>query len=203
MLEKLIWFWDQLIALDHQLFLLINGKWTNPFFDKLLVLFRTPIFWTPLYLYLLVIAIKNFKTRSIAWILSLVFTAGLMDFMGNKLIKHTVQRLRPCNDPDFSPQVRLLLDHCGTGFSFISNHAANHFAMASFIFATMASIFGRYRWLFFAWSTSVAYAQVYVGVHYPSDVLCGALTGMIFGFITASIYNKKFQISNFAAQTNQ
>lgn len=194
MLEKLTWFWDQLIALDHQLFLLINGKWTNPILDRLLVLFRTPIFWTPLYIFLLVVAIKNFKTRAIAWILSLAFTAGLMDFMGNKLIKHTVQRLRPCNDPDFSPQVRLLLDHCGTGFSFISNHAANHFAMASFIFATMTSVFGKARWLFFAWAASVAYAQVYVGVHYPSDVLCGALTGMIFGFITATIYNRKTQI---------
>jgi undecaprenyl-diphosphatase len=202
MLEKLIWFWDQLIALDHQLFLLINGKWTNPIFDRLLVLFRTPLFWTPLYLFLLVVAIKNFKSRAVAWVLSLGITAGLMDFMGNKLIKHTVQRLRPCNDPDFSPQVRLLIDHCGTGFSFISNHAANHFAMATFIFATMAPVFGKARWLFFVWAASVAYAQVYVGVHYPSDVLFGALTGMIFGFITASIYNKKFQSSNFAGQTN-
>jgi undecaprenyl-diphosphatase len=203
MLEWLIKFWDKLVALDKDIFILINSRFTNALFDKILVLFRTPVFWTPLYLALLVTAVIKLKKKAIWWILSLTATAGIMDWTGNNLIKHTVQRLRPCNDPAFADQVRLVVSKCGTGFSFISNHAANHFAVAAFIFVTMPNLLGKWTWLFFIWAASIAYAQVYVGVHYPSDVLGGALTGLIFGWTGGTIYNKKSQISTFAANNNR
>ena len=203
MLNWLIKFWDKLVVLDKVLFVLINSKLANTELDKVLILFRTPLFWTPLYLALIITAIVKLKKRAIWWILSLATTAGIMDWTGNNLIKHTVQRLRPCNDPVFASQVRLVVSHCGTGFSFISNHAANHFAVAAFIFVTMPKLLGKWNWLFFVWAGSIAYAQVYVGVHYPSDVLGGALLGLIFGWSGGTIYNKRSQISTFADNNNR
>ena len=100
---------------------------------------------------------------------------------GTYVFKHGFERLRPCNDPEFTDHVRLVIKHCGGGYSFLSNHAANHFGMAVFFFITLRHVFRKWAWLVFVWAGLIAFAQVYVGVHYPLDVLCGALLGMVFG----------------------
>ena len=76
------------------------------------------------------------KRKALWWIFFFIATVSLVDFTGNQLIKQTVQRVRPCNDPTLLGDIILRIPHCGSGFSFISNHAANHFAMATFIFIT-------------------------------------------------------------------
>jgi undecaprenyl-diphosphatase len=87
-------------------------------------------------------------------------------------------------------KVRLLLDHCSGGFSFTSSHAANHFGLAMFIFMTIQPLFKKYTWLFFIWAAVIAYAQVYVGVHYPLDIFVGALIGLFIGWFIGSVFNK-------------
>lgn len=145
--------------------------------------------------------ILNFRKKALWWIVYFIVTVSLMDTVGNKLIKQTVQRLRPCNDPDMIASLVLRVPNCGTGYSFISNHAANHFAMAMFAFLTIGAIAGTWRWLFFVWAFSIGWAQIYVGVHYPSDVLAGALAGLLVGGAMGHTFNKRHQLRIFDSVT--
>lgn len=119
---------------------------------------------------------------------------------GTYLFKHNFHRLRPCSDPDLLFQVRLLTDRCSGGYSFTSNHAANHFGMATFFFITFRSVLKKWAWIGFLWAGLIAYAQVYVGVHYPLDVLCGALLGLILGLLTGKVFNKRYGFAIFDSQ---
>ena len=188
--EKIV---EWLIAADWNLFRIINGQLSCPAFDGLLPLWRTPEFWTPLYLFLIVFMWINFRKAALWWMLYFVVTVSMMDLIGNKLIKQTVQRIRPCNDPSIFPDLILRIPHCGTGYSFISNHAANHFALAMFAFLTLGAVARKWRWLFFVWAFSIGWAQIYVGVHYPFDVLAGAFVGILMGGIMATLFNRIHQ----------
>jgi undecaprenyl-diphosphatase len=88
-------------------------------------------------------------------------------------------------------QVRLHLRHCSGSYSFTSSHAANHFGMATFVSLTLYSTFRRWIYLSYLWAFFIAYAQVYVGVHYPLDVVGGAGLGVLAGLLTASVFNKQ------------
>jgi len=119
------------------------------------------------------------------------------DQTSSHLIKTFIQRPRPCADAFLQFHVRLLLDHCSGGYSFTSSHATNHFGFAVFVFITLKDVLKQWKWLFIFWAATVSYGQVYVGVHYPLDILCGGILGAMIGFIMGSIYNKRFGILNF------
>jgi undecaprenyl-diphosphatase len=107
-------------------------------------------------------------------------TFGVTDYLASSVIKPSVQRLRPCNDPGIKTDMNLLIA-CGSGYSFPSTHAANHFALAFFLI----NMFYR-RWkpilpLVFLWAFAVSFAQVYLGVHYPLDITFGAAIGALIG----------------------
>jgi membrane-associated phospholipid phosphatase len=197
--------WQQFLLLleqaDRWVFQLINRQLSWSGFDGLLPLWRTPEFWTPLYLFLLLFMLLNFRKKAGWWIVYFIITVSLMDTVGNKLIKQTVQRLRPCNDPDMMASLILRVPNCGTGYSFISNHAANHFAMAMFAFLTIGAVAGRWRWLFFVWAFSIGWAQIYVGVHYPTDVVAGATAGLLLGGGMGYAFNKRHQLRIFDSVT--
>ena len=88
--------------------------------------------------------------------------------------------------------VRLLLKQCSGSYSFVSNHAANHFGLATFAFFTFKGVFKKWMYLAYLWAFFIGYAQVYVGVHYPLDVLGGAVLGLLMGSATAWLFNKKW-----------
>lgn len=186
---------------DRWIFRLINRQLAWSGLDELLPLWRTPEFWTPLYLFLLSFMLLNFRQRALWWIAYFVATVSLTDLIGNKLLKQTIQRIRPCNDPSMFDELILRVPNCGTGYSFISNHAANHFAMAIFAFLTIGSLAGRWRWMFFVWAFSIGWAQIYVGVHYPSDVAGGALAGLLLGSGMAYLFNGRHQLRIFDTAT--
>lgn len=119
-----------------------------------------------------------------------VITITLSDQLSSTLIKYHVNRLRPCQDPAMEGHVRMLLNHCSGGPSFTSSHATNHFAAAVFLFIILKPYLKNWAYLFFFWAASISYGQVYVGVHYPLDIFCGAIVGSIIGFITASVFTK-------------
>jgi undecaprenyl-diphosphatase len=175
---------------DTSLFLKVNTVWTNPFFDSISTWWREPNTWLPLYLFLAVFALINFKQKALPWILFAVLTLILTDQISSTLIKSWVARPRPCNDPFLMSRVRLLLDSCGGAYSFTSSHAVNHFGFAMFVFISLRPIFKKWGYLFFFWAATIAYAQVYVGVHYPLDVLCGSILGCAIGYITGTFFNK-------------
>jgi len=200
MLFLLSGFWHTLINWDRSLFEKINGDWANPFFDGLMPFMRNAINWAPVYLFIITLVLMNFKVKGIWWIVFFLSTVALTDMTGTYVFKHMVERLRPCRDPEFFSHVRLVIKQCAAGYSFISNHAANHFGMAAFFIITMRRTLGRWCWLALVWAPLIAYAQVYVGVHYPLDVICGALLGLVFGISTGVLFNKRFGFTTFDNQ---
>ncbi len=195
-LNSLSSFFSWLIAKDKQLFLAINQRHTNSFFDWLMPIWRNSNTWIPLYVLMLIFVISKLKKQVWIWILAASVTFLLSDQISSHILKPFFARPRPCNDVDFAPQVRLLLHHCGSGFSFTSSHACNHFGIAIFFITTLSSYLKNWKYLFIAWAVIVCYAQVYVGVHYPLDVLCGAVLGALIGKFTSNFYNKKSQTIN-------
>jgi undecaprenyl-diphosphatase len=183
-------FFESLTALDQSCFVWFNQKATNPFFDAVMPLMRESTFWIPLYLFLIIFVFVNFGKKGWVWLLFAALTVLLTDQISSGLIKKCVQRPRPCFDPNFYSQVRMLLDHCSGGYSFTSSHATNHFGIATFLFTTLGSYFGNWKYLLFIWASLICYAQVYVGVHYPLDVIMGALLGYIIGTIVSKAYQK-------------
>jgi undecaprenyl-diphosphatase len=181
---------DAVLQFDYHLFFLINGKWHTTLLDALLPLFRNPYFWAPLYLFLALFAAVNFRWRGWWWMVFFVLTFALIDSSTAQLLKPFFGRARPCHNPVTGPFDRLLA-HCSSGFSFPSNHAANHFGLAAFMFFTLCRPVGRWMWVAFLWAFAVSYAQVYVGVHFPLDVTGGALYGLIIGSLTAFVFNRK------------
>ncbi len=181
---------------DTYLFLKINTVWTNPVLDSIYPWWRDANAWIPLYLFLLVFVLLNFKKKALPWILFAVLTLVLTDQLNSTYIKSWVGRLRPCSDPNFMGHVRLLLNNCSGGFSFPSSHAVNHFGFAMFVFLTLRPILKKWGYLLFLWAGSIVYGQVYVGVHYPVDVVCGSLLGCLLGYIMATIFNKKIGVLN-------
>jgi undecaprenyl-diphosphatase len=193
-------FWESLVEWDRRAFLTINGDWTNPVFDTIMPFLRNSSHWIPLYTFLLFFMALNFGKRGLWWCLFFLVTVSLTDMIGNEVFKKGVERLRPCNDPSLMDQVRLVIKNCGAGYSFISNHAANHFGMGTFFFISFRHISRTAAWMAIAWAFSIAYAQVYVGIHYPLDVISGALLGISLGSVTGHYFNKRFGITIFDHQ---
>jgi undecaprenyl-diphosphatase len=180
-----------IVHFDKWLFTKINRDWSNDFFDMIMPYLRIPSFWIPLYLFLIVFAIVNFPKKALAWILSLGAAVAVSDIISSHVIKPLVGRLRPCNNPDLAETIRLLAPYCGQNGSFTSSHAANHFTIAAFLFITLKSVWGNYTKAFFIWAAMISYAQIYVGVHYPFDVIGGTLLGLIIGNFFGNFYIKK------------
>lgn len=175
-----------LIQLDQNLFSAINQGLSNPFFDWLMPYLRNRFFWSPVYLFLAIFFIRNYGKRGWMLLLFFVLTFGVTDYLTSSVVKPSVERLRPCNDPEIKTDMNILIT-CGSGYSFPSTHAANHFALAFFLI----NMFYR-RWklivpIVFLWALTISFAQVYVGVHYPLDVTFGALIGSLTGFMMAAI----------------
>lgn len=178
---------EQLSQLDHQLFKLINVGLSNTFFDWLMPLLRNRYFWSPVYIFLIIFLIKNYKKTGVICVLFLLLTFGLSDFFSASIIKPAVERLRPCNEIGFNTEIISRVG-CGSGFSFPSTHATNHFAIAMFLSIVFSK---RWNWVkaaSFTWAFSIILAQVYVGVHFPFDVMAGALLGCIIGYITGTLF---------------
>ena len=182
---------NQLIQLDQQWFSVINQGLANPVFDVLMPILRNRLTWVPLYLLATYFAIKKFGRTGGFMLLFGVLCFALADYTSASILKPWVARLRPCNTPGLS--VRSLVN-CGTGFSFPSSHATNHFALAVFFVV----LFGRhFKWaivLPLLWAFSIAFAQVYVGVHFPVDVMSGACIGALIGIVLGYIFKNFFSI---------
>ena len=182
---------DALLAWDQAAFVWLHRGLENSFFSWLLPWWRHPWFWTPFYLGL---GYFLFKQRGSAALYSLLFVGLVVatsDVLSSFVVKQWVQRIRPCNDPLMFADV-FLRAPCGSGYSFTSSHAANHMALAVFLgqtyFRTRSG-----RWWLVAWAMSIGFAQIYVGVHYPLDVLGGALLGLFVGVL----WSKVFQSTRF------
>lgn len=180
----------ELLNWDATVFHLINSDWSNSFFDFLLPLLRDKYFWFPFYIFLISFFLINLKKQGIYFILAIALTVGLADVTSSHLIKKSVKRLRPCKTFDQQKEMNLRV-RCGSGYSFPSSHAANHFAMAFILIFIFNKKYWRAKYLLFFWAFSISYAQVYVGVHYPIDIMTGATLGILIASVIYFIFRKK------------
>lgn len=179
-------FMESLLHWDEQIFHLINSGWQNPFLDAIMPVWREKSTWIPLYILLAGFAVYRFKIKGLFLIMALGLLVGISDNVSSQLIKKNVRRIRPCNDATVE-NVHLLIS-CGSGYSFPSTHAVNHFVVATFLSLTLGQFYRKIRLPLLLWAASIALGQVYVGVHYPLDIFCGALFGMLLAYIGARLY---------------
>ncbi len=174
---------EQLIQWDFYFFELLNEVWTHPFLDWMMPFWTNAYFWLPLYLFVGAFVVFNYPHKSVRILAVILLTVFLADQLSSGLIKPYVGRLRPCQLPVFSEEIRLLV-RCGSGKSFVSGHATNHFALA---FCWIILFGQRFRWLIpvlLFWAASIAYSRVYVGVHFPADIFFGGILGTLIGLFT-------------------
>ncbi|MFT3683134.1 MAG: phosphatase PAP2 family protein [Ferruginibacter sp.] len=183
---------ESLLEWDRSLFKVINSQWHNPVFDAVFPYLRIAEFWAPFYFFLILFAILNFKSSGWKWVAFCIITATLTNIVSSDLIKQNIIRLRPCNDPANADWIRILVNYRPQSSSFTSSHAANHFGIAMFSYITFRRFFPGWSKLFFVWAAAICYAQMYVGVHYPLDILGGTLVGIIIGYITGTVYNRRW-----------
>lgn len=166
--------------LDKVLFVLIQHDSDHSIMDKVMPVLRDPYTWIPLYIFMLYYAIRKGKSKAWSFILLSVLTVAITDSLTAQILKPLFGRLRPCYDPELSSIIRGLVD-CGGLYSMPSNHAANHFGLAAFWYFSIKKMNNKkWSWLW-VWAALICYAQVYVGKHYPFDVLVGSVTGFITG----------------------
>ncbi len=175
---------------DEQFILLINQRWGNNFFDTIMPPVRDKFFWIPMYAIIAILISIKYKWKGLTLILILGLNFAASDQISSAVVKPAVGRVRPCNDEQFSESVHLRIEKCGAGKSFTSSHATNTFA-----FAVMCCLLFRrkYRWvapIALFWASLVSYAQIYVGVHYPLDILGGALLGSVISLILYKIASR-------------
>lgn len=171
-------------SIDHSLFYFVNHTLANPVLDVVCRILREKLVWIPAYIFA---AWYFFKIYGLKPVIVLLAFAGITilfsDQLSSSVIKPLVHRIRPCNNPDIN--ARLLLAYGGSGYSFVSSHAANHFALATF-FSLLLPAAKRKLWgpILVLWAAAISFSQVYVGIHYPADVTAGALLGIAIGYLT-------------------
>ena len=171
----------------------LNVEWNNEFLDAVIPYVRNQFFWVPLYLFLAVFLLFHYGRKGLIWCVGFLLSFGLADFISASLIKPNVGRLRPCNTPELQDLVHLIVE-CGGGLSFPSSHATNHFALGTFMAITLGKPYPWVRWAGPLWALLIGYSQVYVGVHFPGDVLFGGILGSLIGWGVGRVYNRKIGV---------
>jgi undecaprenyl-diphosphatase len=178
---------DYLKNIDEALFLFLNGK-HNDVFDLLMHWITLQETWYPFYLILIIWMIWKYKQKALIPIIFIVLAITISDQFTSSFMKPFFERLRPCHEPAIAHEVHVV-DGCGGLYGFASSHASNSFALATLLFLFFRQRYN-YTSLFFIWAAVVAYSRVYVGVHYPGDILVGGLLGYLIGVTLYYFYLK-------------
>ncbi|WP_278624910.1 phosphatase PAP2 family protein [Parabacteroides gordonii] len=179
---------EKILVYERDLFFMLNGS-DSPFLDRFMWLYSGKAVWLPLVAFILIVLLYKKKWReSILILLAIVLVVTFCDQFASHVCKPIFTRFRPTHHPDFMDQVKTVFDYRGGKYGFISSHAANAFG-----FATFMSLLFRYRlftWTIFLWAALTAYTRVYLGVHFISDIVPGAIAGVFFGWLVYWLYVK-------------
>ena len=177
---------EKILSLDTQLFIYLNGLGSQTY-DGLWLFVTKQTDWIPFFVVLLYFIFKKIGTKQTLYML--LFVAILLVFTDQvtNLFKYGFHRLRPCSNPEINTKIRIIKS--SATFSFFSGHAANTMAVATFLYLNMKRHF-KYFGFLFLWPLIFAYSRIYLGLHYPTDIICGYLCGFIMGFLMFKVYQK-------------
>ncbi len=169
---------EKLLELDRRIFIELNSSFRNPFVDQLMMFLSTTYAWIPLHLFLLYLLVRNYRKQTWLILLAIGLTILLADQITSSIMKPFFERLRPSHEPSLAEQVFLVNKYRGGRFGFASSHAANTFGIATLMWLVLR-MYRPWISLLFAWALLVGYTRIYLGVHYPGDILVGFLIGWI------------------------
>jgi len=187
---------EEILELDRKLFLELNSSFRHPFVDQLMYFLTDTYTWIPLYGFLLYLIIKNFRKETWMVLLAIAFTIVLADQITSTFMKPFFERLRPSHEPSIAEQVFVVNNYRGGKFGFASSHAANTFGVATLMWLVL-KMYRPWISLLLLWAVFVGYTRIYLGVHYPGDILSGFFMGFLcalaayYAFLFARNYRDK------------
>ncbi|HEY8401289.1 MAG TPA: phosphatase PAP2 family protein [Cytophagaceae bacterium] len=177
--------------LDKDLLIFLNQLY-HPVLDPIMLYATERFFWIPFYACLIIFIFWKLRLEGIWILLTIALLIVAADQFASGLLKPLTERLRPCHNEEVIPYLRLL-KNCGGQYGFISSHAANTFALAVFL----SLVFKKVKWmmLLYPWAFLVSYSRVYLAVHYPGDILAGAVSGAVWGIVFYYLYKQSFKLT--------
>ncbi|MFN8145356.1 MAG: phosphatase PAP2 family protein [Bacteroidia bacterium] len=186
---------EKLQSIDAALLLFFNHL-NNPVLDFIFFWLSNKWIWIPFYAFLTWFLYKKYPYRLLSVLVFIGLMITLSDQISSSVIKNSVMRLRPCHDPMIGSEVHIVNGYCGGMYGFVSSHASNVFALTTFLIYFFRGRHHKLRTILIVWASVVSFSRIYLGAHYPGDVICGALLGAMIGVATAKTY--RYYDANFA-----
>lgn len=183
---------EKLEILDRKLLLAINSC-HSPTFDNLMYYISQTWVFTPLFVYLVYLVYKNIGLKKLGIILGFMVMLIIVTDQSSNQIKHSVKRYRPTHNLEIQNQVHTVNNYKGGKYGFFSGHATNSFGFAMLLFLLFDKKTLKVRSTFFVWAAIVSYSRMYLGVHYPSDILVGLVIGIFWGFMIYQLIQYTFK----------
>lgn len=177
---------EQLKAWDEQLLLFLN-QFHVAWLDQVMFWLTKTEFWMPLYIFLIYLIFRNYKKEGWLILAGVVITILIADVVTYRFMKPFFHRLRPSQEPALEGIIHLVNGYRGGLYGFASGHAANTTGVAFFVFLLFRKTYS-WIWLIFIWAFVMTYTRIYLGVHYPGDILVGALVGLLGGYAGYRFY---------------
>ena len=187
---------EEILELDREIFLELNSNFHTPWLDQLMMFFSTTTAWIPLYLFLLYLLIRNYGKQTWLILLAVALTILLADQITSSIMKPFFERLRPSHEPSLAERVYIVNQYRGGKFGFASSHAANTFGIATLMWLVL-KVYRPWIMLLFLWAVGVGYTRIYLGVHYPGDILVGFMVGFVCAIASFFLL---MMLRNFAAR---
>ena len=175
---------NEIILGDKEVFLYLNNLGSSSF-DQFWILLSETWIWVPLYMIFLYLLFRTFPLRSLIFILIFIALGVTVSDQLAGIFKTGIARFRPCHDPALEGLMREV--KCGGQFGFYSSHASNTFFIATFMSLLLKNKFKILPYVLLFWAAIVSYSRIYLGVHFPMDIIMGALMGFLLGGLFATI----------------
>ena len=188
---------EEIILEDKQAMIFLNNLGSSTF-DPFWILVSEKWFWIPLYVIFLYFLYKNFNKKSLFYILLFVALGITASDQIANIFKFGFERLRPCHDPSLEGLLREV--KCGGKFGFYSAHSSNSFFVATYLTVLLGKKIKQLPYFLFVWAAIVAYSRVYLGMHFPGDIIVGAIMGILLALFFGTLAKKVIKKSEVTTQ---